>query len=228
MNTLSAEVQAGKLALGDVYEELLSRCGANADTWRVLSVLAAGGAGPVLPLTLLCAASEKLGGLATPAGLRDELFRLSGLVARTGAGTEREHAGLFHQTLVEHVTARGPQEAQAAHRALADCIQVLAPAGAGPVELNDPIQRYAFEREAEHLWALGETEGALNALWARTTGSPRDNLRRWRLWGPRIEGRFGADHPDTLMSRNNIASWTGQCGDAREALAIVPAAAARP
>ena len=56
-----AEVQAGKLALGDVYEEMLSRCGANADTRRVLSVLAAGGTGPVLPLTLLCAASEKLG-----------------------------------------------------------------------------------------------------------------------------------------------------------------------
>ena len=218
-----AEVQAGKLALGDVYEELLSRCGANEDTRRALSVMAAGGTGPVLPLTLLCAASEKLGGLATQAGLRNELFRLSGLVARTATGTEREHAGLFHQTLVEHVAARGPQEALAAHRALADCIQALAPAGAGPVDLNDPIQRYAFEREAEHLWALGETERALKALSARTAGAPRDNLRRWRLWGPRVESRFGADHPDTLTTRANVAAWTGECGDAREALRVFQA-----
>src|SRR5262249_56046263 len=85
--------------------------------------------------------------------------------------------GLFRQALVGHMSARGPQRALAAHRALADCIQVLAPAGAGPVELNDPIQRYAFEREAEHLWALGETNRALKALSARTVAAPRDNLR---------------------------------------------------
>ena len=35
------------------------------------------------------------------------------------------------------------------------------PGWRGAGELNDPIQRYAFEREAEHLWALGETDGAL-------------------------------------------------------------------
>jgi hypothetical protein len=87
------EIQSGKLALGDAYEELLSRCSANENTWHILSIMAAGGAGPVLPLMLLCAASEKLGGAATQAGLRDELFRLRGLVTRTAAGTEREACG---------------------------------------------------------------------------------------------------------------------------------------
>jgi hypothetical protein len=28
------------------------------------------------------------------------------------------------------------------------------------------------------------------------------------------------DHPDTLTARSNIASWTGECGDAREALKV--------
>jgi hypothetical protein len=218
-----AAIQTGKLALGDAYEELLSRCNPTEDTWRVLSIMAAGGAGPVLPLTLLCAASEKLGGVATQAGLRDELFRLRGLVARTAAGTDREQVGLFHQTLVDHVVARGPQQALAAHRALADCIQVLAPAGLGAVDLNDPIQRYAFEREAEHLWALGETDRVLGGLSARASAAPRDNLRRWSLWGPRVESRFGADHQDTLTTRNNIAAWTGEGGDAREALRLFQA-----
>jgi hypothetical protein len=218
-----AEVRTGgRLALGDAYAELLSRCGANDNTWLVLSLMAAAGAGPVLPLRLLCAASEKLGGLATEAGLRNELFRLRGLVARTGAGTEREHAGLFHQTLLEYVFDRGSQEAMAAHRALADCIQVLAPAGAGSVDLNDPIQRYAFEREAEHLWAL-EDRAALKSLSARAAVAPRDNLRRWRLWESRVENRFGASHQNTLATRSNIALWIGQCGDAREALRLFQA-----
>jgi hypothetical protein len=185
--------------------------------------MAAGGAGPVLPLMLLCVASEKLGAAATQASLRDELFRLRGLVTRTAAGTEREHAGLFHQTLVEHIVARRPEETLAAHRALADCIQVLAPASAGAADLNDSIQRYAFEREAEHLWALGMTDQALGTLSARTAAAPRDNLRRWRLWEPRVKSRFGADHSNTLTTRSNIASWTGRCGDAREALQLFQA-----
>ena len=216
----NAEVQEGKLALADAYEELLTRCGANENTWRVLLVMAAAGAGPVLPLTLLCAASEKLGGLATQASLRDELFRLRGLVARTAAGTDQEHVGLFHQTLVDHVADREPERALAAHRALADCIEALTSAGAGPVDLSDPILRYAFEREVEHLWALGETARALQVLSARTAPAPRDNLRRWRLWHPRVENRYGADHPDTLTTRGRIAFWTGGSGDARGALRL--------
>ena len=31
---------------------------------------------------------------------------------------------------------------------------------------------------------------------------------------------LGRDHPDTLTTRNNIAAWTGEVGDAREALRL--------
>ena len=31
---------------------------------------------------------------------------------------------------------------------------------------------------------------------------------------------LGRDHPDTLTTRNNIAYWTGEVGDAREALRL--------
>ena len=217
------EIQAGKLALGDAFEELLSRCGASEETWRVLSVMAVGGSGPVLPLTLLCAASGKLGGVATQAGVRDELYRLRGLVSRTAPGTEREHGGLFHQTFVEHITARSPEAATAAHRALADCIRVFAPAGSEPADLNDPIERHAFEREAEHLWAVGDINRALDSLTERTAAVPRDNLRRWRVWGPRVESRFGANHANTLTARAYIAALTGLCGDSREALRLFQA-----
>jgi Tetratricopeptide repeat len=34
---------------------------------------------------------------------------------------------------------------------------------------------------------------------------------------------LGADHPDTLTTRNNIADWTGRTGDARGALALFQA-----
>jgi hypothetical protein len=161
-----ADIDARQLALSDAYEEMLSRCGATSieNTQRVLAVLAAAGAGPLLPLPLLCAASEALGGPETAAGIRDELFRLRGLAVRGAAGTDAEHAGLFHQTLVEHVEVRAPERTIAAHRALVTGIHTLAPTASGPVHVADAVQRYAFEREAEHLWAVGETGQALKSL----------------------------------------------------------------
>ena len=201
-----AEIHAGQPALRDAYEELLSRCGAddNNYTRSVLSVLAAAGAGPLLPLRLLCAASGKLGGPATEAGIRDELSRLRGLVVRGSAGTEREHAGLFHDTLAAHIASHAPQHVLAAHQALADCIRSLAPPDMSQAGISDPIQRYAFEREAEHLWALGDTDATLRCLSERKAAVPRDNQRRWRFWGPRIESHLGADHPGTLTTRKWI------------------------
>jgi NACHT domain len=220
-----ADIGAGQLALGDAYEEMLSRCGVtdNENAQGVLAILAAAGAGPLLPIALLCAASEALGGPGTAAGVRDELFRLRGLAVRAAAGTDAEHAGLFHQTLVEHVAARAPQAALAAHRALATSIHALAPTASGPVQMDDAVQRYAFEREIEHLWTLGETFQAVESLSTRTSPVPRDNLRRWELWAPRVAATFGLDHPATLKTRNKIAFWTGKCGDAREALRLLTA-----
>jgi hypothetical protein len=155
-----AALTNGRLVLADAFEELLARCGANSssNTQIVLTLLAAGGAGPVVPLALLCEASQRLEGPHTPARVRDELVRLRGLVSRSEAGTEAEAVGLFHQTLVEHILMKEPKEAIKAHWALAEAIAALAPPGTGVVDLVDPLQRYAFEREADHLWEAGDTD----------------------------------------------------------------------
>src|SRR5205814_59513 len=81
-------------------------------------------------------------------------------------------------------------------------------------------QRYAFGREAEHLWIVGQAENALQSLAARVTLVPNENLRRARRWETRIESKFGPDHSATFVIRRTIASWTGECGDAREALRL--------
>ena len=39
---------------------------------------------------------------------------------------------------------------------------------------------------------------------------------------PDQERVLGRDHPNTLTTRNNIAHWTGEMGDAREALRLFP------
>ena len=57
---------------------------------------------------------------------------------------------------------------------------------------------------------------------------PARALRLFQELLPDQERVLGADHPDTLTTRNNIAAWTGESGEAREGAAAVPAAAAGP
>ena len=45
-------------------------------------------------------------------------------------------------------------------------------------------------------------------------------LRLFRELLPDQERVLGPDHPDTLNTRNNIASCTGECGDAAAALRL--------
>ena len=51
-------------------------------------------------------------------------------------------------------------------------------------------------------------------------GDAREALRLFAELLPDQERVLGRDHPDTLTTRNNIASWTGEVGDAREALRL--------
>ena len=125
--------------LAGLYAQNLRQAGARAtERWRgefrpVLGALAAAGVGPILPLKLLCAASGRLGGPDRPPRVRDRLVDLRGLVVRARPGTDDEHVGLFHQTLADYLLdpASDPFgiDPQEPHRALAEAIAELAPAG---------------------------------------------------------------------------------------------------
>ena len=165
-------------------------------------------------MPLLCTASGRLGGPDRPYRVRDVLVDLRGLVVRDRAGTEDEQLGLFHQTLGDYLLdpASGPFgiDPQEPHRALAEAIAELAPAGAH--DPADPLHRYAAAREAEHLWTLGEYGRVVESLAHRQSVIPAENLKRWQSWKARIESKLGPDHPDTLTTRNNIAVCTGRWG----------------
>ncbi|MGC1720598.1 MAG: NACHT domain-containing protein, partial [Isosphaeraceae bacterium] len=214
--------------LAGLYAQNLRQAGAWAtESWRgefrpVLGALAAAGVGPILPLKLLCAASACLGGPDRPPRVRDRLVDLRGLVVRARPGTDDEHVGLFHQTLADYLLdpASDPFgiDPQEPHRALAEAIAELAPAESH--DPADPLHRYAAAREAEHLWTLGEYGRVVKSLAYRQSVIPAENLKRWQSWKARIESKLGPGHPDTLTTRHNIASWTGEVGEAREALRL--------
>jgi hypothetical protein len=217
--------------LAGFYARRLRDAGAsNLAQWRtelrpVISVLAAAGSGPVLPLPLLCAASAKLGGPPRPTQVRDIFAKLRGFVVRAAPGTEGEQVGVFHPTFAEYVLtpAMGvfgitPEEP---HGALAAAIEDLAPmANHNP---REPLHRYAAAREADHLWWNGAYEHVLASLEHRNSVIPAENLARWQSWSARMQAAFGSDHPDVLTTRSNIAGWTGETGDSQTALALFQA-----
>jgi hypothetical protein len=126
----SASIGEGNLALAEAYGEMLVRVEiADDDMWPILALLAVAGAGPTLPFALLHRGCGFLGRPMTPVHLRDQLVRLRGLVARSDVGTPDEHAGLFHQTFVDHITSAGKIKVENAHRAILSGIEALRTGG---------------------------------------------------------------------------------------------------
>src|SRR6185437_1569409 len=81
-----------------------------------------------------------------------------------------------------------------------------------------PLHRYAAAAEAEHLWAADRTEAALDALQKRAFGVPVENRNRWAAWAARLESTLGPENPATLKCYHELAHWTAQAGEFREAL----------
>ena len=207
--------------MDDAYAKLLDQAGA-ADAWRqkfrpVLGPLAVAGPGPVLPLPLLARASKELGGPEDVEGVRSVLAALRGLVVRRDAGTPREHAGLFHPTLAEYLL--GPSaasagytlDAEAAHRAMVQAIEALAPMDKH--DRDDPLHRYAFLREADHLWALDDMDRTLACLRSRDCEHPEGESRTLAAVALPVPGsirRGPSDHPG--FARLGLRHWTGAGG----------------
>jgi hypothetical protein len=212
----------------EAYAKLLDQAGA-ADAWNqefrpILGPLAAAGSGPVLPLPLLVHANKTLGGPGSLADVCALLARLRGLVVRLDADTPEEHAGLFHPTFADYLL--GPTAAssgytldtESTHGVMVQAIDALAPMDTH--DRDDPIHRYAFLREADHLGALGDMKRAIACLRSRESYIPKENLERLRSWFSRFRNQYHEDDSNVLGLRSSIASWTHKSGEARVALRL--------
>ncbi|HEX5144412.1 MAG TPA: tetratricopeptide repeat protein [Mycobacterium sp.] len=231
---LSSDFPLTLVALYD--DELLAAGAGDPDIWQsqlrpVLGVLAVTGAGPVLPLPLLTAASRRLHGPATTTQVHDMLVRLSGLVVRTRPGQLAEHVGLFHPSLADDYLQHlgegqfiiDPVEH---HAALVQAINDLAPVQHH--DLTDPVHRYALRAEARHRWhATHDSAAVIESLTQRSAGSAVDEQEMWQPWPTILATALGPEHSDTLTVRAELAYWTGKAGDAAAArdayAALLPA-----
>jgi hypothetical protein len=205
--------------LDDLYEQAIAVAktglGDHVVMAAVLSVLAAAGVGPVLPVQLLADAVGELNAPISVKQTRDALVLLGGLVVRARAGTADEHVGLFHETLVDHlrnavvVPGGGPGDG---HRALISAIE------ADTASDHPAYSRYAKTHLPEHLWAVGRHAYALSAVIDALGDRAADNARVLSPWVEKAIATLGPDNPDTLRARGELARFTGEAGDSRGAV----------
>ncbi len=214
------------LTLEAAFGDLLERIGVLAEPQRetvdtvavVFGTLAAAGAGAVIPRELLrLACAQQLGDFSEDA-LQSAVGKLRGLVERSGTGTEEEHLGLFHQELATHARRSHKKWVDAGHESILKAI-----AQAEDVERGTPTWRYAFSREAGHLYQLGRWNEIVPSLTRLRSWVPRENLDRWTAWQGRLAGVFESDHHHMLTTRFHVAHWTGQSGDVAGALELCKA-----
>lgn len=188
----------------------------------ILTVLAVAGVGPVLPLALLYSASRTLGGPEDLSQVIRVLASIRELVVRGQAGTHDEQVGLFHLAFADFLlqtTGHWRVDSEAGHRAVLTALENLAPVG--EYDPTNSLHRYAAIAEAEHFLELGEYTRTVQSLSKRQSLiPPKKLLDIWQRTKFRIEATLGPDHPDTLETRSNVASWTGQTGHPTEALRL--------
>lgn len=211
-------------SLEGLYADLVGRARARrgAVLDDVLELLAAAGTGPVLPVDVLQTALRRRADIT-----RANVFEVIGdedlyrVIDRTNPGTAWDRAGLFHQTFTDHIARNA--DLTRAHHAIADALDELAADHDSDHFRDEPASSYAFDAQASHWWEAGRPDRVVVSLLERTHAIPRVNLARWQQWSKRLEDVLGADEPETLIARANIAGWTGDAGDARSALTLFQA-----
>ncbi|MFE6924581.1 tetratricopeptide repeat protein, partial [Nocardia sp. NPDC057663] len=179
---------------------------------KLLAVLVAAGAGPVIPLDVVVGALEQLGvDLDTPR-LRTALPALGSLIARAAPGTDAEQVGLTHSAFLEPVQTELERNAAgtiaAAHRAI---VATFA---------DDDSEAAPYERAAgvRHFILCDRSKAALDLLMKLNSHNAADNRDRWAAALDDFTRVLGPDHPDTLTTRHSIAYWRGHTGDITGAL----------
>ena len=229
-------------SLGNAFDRAIDAAKARPDEEDVLldavvTVLAAAGSRPVLPVSVLMDAVHALAGRRPERHVHDVLVRLRGLLVRADAGTPQERIGLFHARLAEHLTNESDQDddpdegAGAAglppsrrihvgdgHGALADVLK--ASVGHGTNDHGSQPFDYTLASEPEHLWNGGRAKAVLHSLLCRTAIRPADNLARWEAWLPRLTDEFGPAGEESLSARYEVCRWIAESGRTAVALGM--------
>ena len=85
----------------------------------------------------------------------------------------------------------------------------------GSAWVDPSVHAYALTSLAPHCAISGDGAALVTSLHRVSDMSrPRETLVQFTRFVPLVEKLLGAEHPDTLATRANLAVWRGEAGDA--------------
>jgi hypothetical protein len=228
-----AETTAALCEFGDLGELIATRARAAArspgspNPIHMLSVIAAAGAQPVLPIRLLARVSGGGDNGGPMSRIRNAVVKCGALISRGKPGTDHETLGISHLALLEPVSNYARQcgyDPSAAHQAIIDTCQHLAAHRDGDSQVGiDDVIAYWNVAAPRHYLAVGNPTAAIQFLTQRESARAADNRDRWVSWLPAITAQLGDADRETLAVRHKVADWRGEAGDAAGAVAELQA-----
>ena len=207
----------GRPDLGQVLDRAVCRArelAPAAPVDAVLAGLAAVPSGASMPFTLFVnAISDSDDAGRNQVAIRDALVALGEMVARADPGSSDEWIGPAHDLIAAFLVNRlSPEQLERVHLRFAQAATALLGLAPSPRTLA-----YLTHHVSDHFRRAGRITEALSAVPRLDT--PADDLAIWQLWEKRIT-ESAPDDPILLEVRNRVATYTGQSGDGRGALAL--------
>jgi hypothetical protein len=190
--------------LPGVYEAMLDDVHLDRTGWTILGILAAAGSGAVLPFSVLAAALHCLEDSADAAAVRGLLGDAGRLV---GPEPGADALGLSFPDMAEEVLQECAErirlDRSAFDRALSCAVAALVPKGV--VAPRDPLFRYAWAREPEHLWNQERYGDLISSLHWRESPYTAEQLKRWQGWEARLREKSETRAAETLFAGCEVA-----------------------
>jgi hypothetical protein len=195
----------------------------SSDGARLLSLIAAAGVGPVLPIRLLAAALGEDEVIAL-SKIRGHVLRMGEMISRGNPGTDSETLGISHLALVDPITTYTTRHwdlpSTWAHQALIDAYQqrfAAAAVAADSATAPGDVEAYWMTAAPRHYLAAGDAEGAIEFLRTLDTTRAAENRDRWSSWVPAFAANPELGQAISLDARSSLAQWRGLAGDAQAA-----------
>jgi Tetratricopeptide repeat len=192
---------------------------AGANAWEsrngllALSVIAAAGYGPLLPIRLLAATLVGPDSVPALSRIRNTVVKFGALISRGKPGTEQETVGISHHALLgtvnDYLQTRGLDPGDA-HRPIIDACERLD---------GEDVHAYWSTAAPRHYLGVNDPEAVIEFLEKHATARAADNRDRWASWMPAITAKLGAENPDTFRVRRILADYQGEAGDPTGAVA---------
>ncbi|MFE3279684.1 AAA family ATPase [Nocardia sp. NPDC059239] len=211
------------LSLGELVAARahLADSSGSSDGVRALSIIAAAGIGPLLPIRLLATMFGRDRTGVPLSRIRNLVVGYGALISRGNPGSDHETLGISHLALLDAIITyagqRGSDQARAHLAIIEACKRFVDAEDPATTAADEQARTYWITAAPRHYIAGGDPAAAIEFLTRHETPRAADNRDRWAAWLPALSAALGEDALAVVSARHSLADCRGEAGDPRGA-----------